>query len=591
MAVEAKITGNGAFNGVSTSIADYSATEDATPIDPNDTSGGVGQLQIAVVEDPKGVGGTLSLLNDAVTLSDGNNGTTTGLVNQLSTTDGVTTVTANSRLSLLLNPTLVPPVSGTLQQVFSTYLSIAGITTGIVFTPGAYLVSSTASLSYPGWKGNMWDNMRLWAQSIGGEISLVSNDVVLRPLRTRNAVTVNDVTVTSTASVGDLARTVEVNYYQNSYGVRQLAYPAGGWTPDANVYQVGANETLQFNEPITASLSSVEQPVPAGTVSRFSVGGQYSVITSGGNYVDPTAWVRNGGNITVTLGADGMSLDISITGAAMPGSPFRIGAQPAADDVYSTLRIVGTGNFVNMQTLSIATGVDPAKTVTDVGATIDNPFISTTAQAYSLGLITAGKYAGIEQSISVTTSNINRADNSGNVRYPTFVDFNTGVQQRAYNYTGKTFADFTANWSGKTFQDFSANYFSLVRTDFINQSFGNIGGARRRYRDAFYRVKTGTITPTEITYQADRDTTVADFNQVWQVETQESVGPNPRSTPYTFADLDSSLSGMTYADFNASPLWRTYAGYAGLQPGRQPSAPPLTTKTTRVSSINLTTKG
>jgi hypothetical protein len=591
MAVEAKITGNGAFNGVSTSIADYSATEDATPTDPNDTSGGVGQLQIAVVEDPKGVGGTLSLLSDAVTLSDGNNGTTTGVVNQLSTVDGISTVTGNSRLSVLLNPTLVPPTSGTLEQVFRFYLGIAGITDSIVFTDGAYLVPSTSSLSYPGWKGNMWDSMRQWAQSIGGEISLVSNDVVLRPLRTRTAVTVNDSTVTSTASITDLARTIEINYYQNTYGVRKSCYPAGGWTPDVNVYQVGANETLQFNEPITASLISVEQPTPVGTVSRFSTGSQYSIITSGGKYVDPATWLKKGGDVTVTIGADGASLDISITGAAMPGSPFRIGAQPAADDVYSTLRIVGTGNFVNMQTLSIATGVDPNKTVTDVGATIDNPFISTPAQAYSLGLITAGKYAGIAQNISVTTSNINRSDNSGNVRYPTFTDFNTGVQQRAYNYTGKTFADFTANWSGKTFKDFNDAYFSYVRTDFINQSFGNVGGARRKYRDAFYRITTGTITPTDITYQADRDTTLADFDQVWQLETLEMSGPGARTTPYTFGDLDSILSRMTFADFNASPLWRTYAGYAGRQPGRTPTVPPLTTTTSRTTSVNLTSKG
>lgn len=591
MAVEAKITGNGAFNGVSTSIADYSATEDATPTDPNDTSGGVGQLQIAVIEDPKGVGGTLSLLSDAVTLSDGNNGTTTGVVNQLSTVDGISTVTGNSRLSVLLNPTLVPPTSGTLEQVFRFYLGIAGITDSIVFTDGAYLVPSTSSLSYPGWKGSMWDSMRQWAQSIGGEISLVSNDVVLRPLRTRTAVTVNDSTVTSTASITDLARTVEVNYYQNTYGVRKSCYPAGGWTPDVNVYQVGANETLQFNEPITASLISVEQPTPVGTVNRFSTGSQYSIITSGGKYVDPATWLKKGGDVTVTIGADGASLDISITGAAMPGSPFRIGAQPAADDVYSTLRIVGTGNFVNMQTLSIATGVDPNKTVTDVGATIDNPFISTPAQAYSLGLITAGKYAGIAQSISVTTSNINRSDNSGNVRYPTFTDFNTGVQQRAYNYTGKTFADFTANWSGKTFKDFNGAYFSYVRTDFINQSFGNVGGARRKYRDAFYRITTGTITPTDITYQADRDTTLADFNQIWQLETLETSGPGSRSTPYTLGDMDSILSRMTFADFNASPLWRTYAGYSGRQPGRTPTVPPLTTTTSRTTSVNLTSKG
>jgi hypothetical protein len=591
MAVEAKITGNGAFNGVSTSIADYNATEDATPTDPNDTSGGVGQLQIAVIEDPKGVGGTLSLLSDAVTLSDGNNGTTTGVVNQLSTNDGVSTVTANSRLSLLLNPTLVPPTSGTLEQVFRFYLSIAGITDSIVFTDGAYLVPSTTALSYPGWKGNMWDNMRQWAQAIGGEISLVSNDVVLRPLRTRTAVSVNDTTVTSTASITDLARTIKVNYYQNTYGVRKSCYPAGGWTPDVNVYQVGANETLQFNEPITASLVSVEQPTPVGTVSRFSTGSQYSIITSGGKYVDPGTWLKKGGDVSVTIGEDGASLDISITGAAMPGSPFRIGAQPAADDVYSTLRIVGTGNFVNMQTLSIATGIDPAKSVTDVGATIDNPFISTPAQAYSLGLITAGKYAGIAQNISVTTSNINRPDSSGNVRYPTFTDFNTGVQQRAYNYTGKTFADFTTNWSGKTFKNFNDGYFAYVRTDFINQSFGNVGGARRKYRDAFYRITTGTITPTEITYQADRDTTLADFDQAWQVETLEMSGPGARTTPYTLGDLDSILSRMTFSDFNASPLWRTYAGYAGRQPGRTPTTPPLTTTTTRPTSINLTTKG
>lgn len=591
MAVEAKITGNGAFNGVSTSIADYSAQEDATPTDPNDTTGGVGQLQISVVEDPKGVGGTLSLLNDTVTLTDGNNGVTAGVVKNLSTADGISTVSANSRLSVLLNPTIVAPTKGTLSQVFSYYLSLAGITSNIVFTDGTYLVDSSASLSYPGWKGNMWDNMRLWAQSIGGEISLISNDVVLRPLRTRTAVVTNDSTVTSTANVSDLARTIEINYYQNKYAENQLAYPAGGWNTDAQVYQVSANETISVNVPITASLLSVNQPTVVSNVSRFSTGSQYSVIDRNGKAVNPTAWKKGGGEINVSIGADGMSLDIDITGAAIPGSPFRIGAQPAADDVYSTIRITGTGNFVDVQTLSIATGVDPAKTVTDVGATIDNPFISTAGQAYSLGLITAGKYAGIEQSINVSTSNINREDNSGNVRYPTFADFNNGVTNKTTVWNGKLFSDFTTQWAGQTFKQFDDFYFSLVRTDFINQSFGNIGGARRRYRDAFYRATTGTITPTEITYQADRDTTVTDFNTAWQVELLEQSGPNPRTGPYTLGDLDSILSGMTFADFNASPLWRTYTGYSGLQPGHTMTIPPLTTTTSRATSVNLKTKG
>jgi len=571
MAVEATISGTGTYAGVRANIADYSAVEDATPIDPASNSGGVGQLTLSVVENPS-ASGTISLLDNGITLTDGSRGTTTGTVSGIDVSDGVASITADSRLGALLATRTAAPQNLNMEQTFRYYLQLAGITTNIVFevpTTVPYRYSTSALIATPGWTDVIFDRIRQFAIVCGAEVSLVSNNIVFRPLRTRISENKRDTSISSSTKKGQIARNIEVAYYQNNYKTDAQVYPEGGaWTPDTPVYQVDAGETLEVNVPVQAYLLSVIQPTCVPYVARYDTGSVYSVVGQDGLAIVPAQWTENGGSVTVAIGEDPSTLDITIVGARTTQGPYRIAVGAGASDVYSSLRIQGTGTYFDRQIVKLPTGVPDSATPQDVGVTVENPYISTPADAYDLGVRTAMRFAGFDQAISVTTLGVNRADYSGNTRYPTFSEFNTGVNGQATNWTGKTFSQFNTEWAGKTFQQFDDYYYSLVRTDFSNQAFGNVSGSRVRYRDAFYRIDSATVAAVNTSYTATADTLFQDFSNVWALATHEGTSAGPfvgKTTPYTFADFNQIMGNRTFANFAVSPLWRTYAGLSSAQ--------------------------
>lgn len=566
MAVDVTISGRGSYAGLKSNISDYSAVEDATPLDPASTSGGVGQFTMSVVENPA-ADGTLSLLDNKITLSDGSKGTTTGTVSGIDSNNGVASLTVTSRLGSLLSTRTALPQNMTMEQTFRYYLGLGGITTEVVFeqpTTVAYRYATTRLIPTPGWTDVIFDRLRQFALVCGAEIALVSNNVVFRPLRTRVAENKRDSSVSISAKRGQLARSVEIVYYQNKYLTNAQVYPVGGnWTEDTPVYQVDAGETLEVNVSVNAFLRSVTQPTCVAYVARNDGGSVYSVVGQDGLAIVPAQWTNNGGSLTVSIGEDPSTLTLTIVGANTTQGPYRIAVGSGASDVYSSLRLQGTGTLFEKETLTLLTGVDPKDTPQEVGVTVDNPYISTLADAYDLGVRTAASFSGYDQTLSVGTAGINRADVSGNIRYPTFDEFGAGVDGKAPVWNGQTFAAFNTTWTGKSFDDFSDYYFAVVRSDFDNQAFGNVSGARRRYRDAWYRIDSGTITPTLVNYTASADTLFSDFTAEWQVQPLEDVasGDSPaRTTPYTFNDFQAIMGDRTFNNFAVSPLWRTYAG-------------------------------
>lgn len=557
MAVDLTITGNGGFAGAQGALSDYSSVEDATPLDPSKNTGGIGQLNFTVVDKPDAGIGTLSLMNDTVTLSDGSNGTTVGTVTGVTIVDGVANVQGDSRLGLLLATRTAQPLRDTPANIFTYYLGLAGITSGIVIDASL----KTGSVAVQGWTGTIWDNIRQFALTQNAEVALVSNNVVFRKIRGRIANNLRNITEQVDVQKSNLAQTVEVNYYNNRYAV-DAAYPDKGvWTPETQVYQVDAGEILEFNVPISASLDTVYQPTCVAFVPRYGAQNVYSVIGQDGLPIPPSQWTSNGGSLTVTIGADTKSLDIRLVGARSTQAPYRIAVASSASDTYSSLRINGQGTFFDKQTLVINTGAAASETAELVGITVDNPNISTLSQAYDFGIRAAASYGGYQQTISITTVGINRTNDSGSAAYPTFDQFNAGGL--TYNgattpsWAGKTFDDFTTTWSGQTFNQFNAYYFSFVANSFQNQAFGNVAGARVPYRNAMYRISTATITPMQVSYTGEMDTMFSDFQATW---TSQLWDQNPNTVTFTFNDFATIQAGRTFNDFNMTPLWRTYNG-------------------------------
>jgi hypothetical protein len=536
MAVTTQIGSNKTSNLIS-----YSVSEDATPIDASDSSGGVGQLNISLNENK--VLSTQLYLNDNVTLEDGVNGTTIGTVTSVQTANGVASISGNSKLGLFLADRTAAPYTGTLGGAFTYYLSLVGITSS--FTIDSTITGN--AVTFPGFTGNVWDYMKKMCTATGTEISLVSNNIVLRPIRGRTAETKRNTDINWSVSNNQLAQNVEVYYYNNKYKTDTMVYPKDGWTPDVQVYQVAGGETTEFDIPIDVSLVSIQQPtVVSSLTNRFYTGPNsiYCIAGNDGAPIPAAQWTAGGGSLTVTINDDKQSLHVVLVGMNdyTGVGPFRV-AYSSGDATYSSLRIMGTGVFFDKKKITIPTGVPASKSAQLVGATIDNPFISTLSDAYSFGMIAAGKYASASQTINVNTVGINQLGISGAVTYPTFSNFD-GTQG------SNTFATFDSAQGSNSFAQFNAQQFALVASTFANQAFGNVAGARLKYLYAWYRIRSANITESSVSYSAERDTLFSEFDTLYT----DPSGDNP-PTFYNFTTLMNTAGISTFEDFAIAPLW------------------------------------
>ena len=132
MAVTVTVAGSGTFNGKSSNLGSYQVSEESTPTNPLDSSGGTGSISFDVTATPD----TLLLMNDTITLSDGTNGLTTGEVTDVSDSDGIVQVQADTRLRNLVADRVVPPYHGTLGDALRAIFSLAGIASGVVIDSG-----------------------------------------------------------------------------------------------------------------------------------------------------------------------------------------------------------------------------------------------------------------------------------------------------------------------------------------------------------------------------------------------------------------------------------------------------------------------
>jgi hypothetical protein len=513
---------------------DYLVVEDATPVDPSDTSGGFGRISVTIPGD----GDIRYLEGKTLKVDDGTQGTMVGTIRGLDgDEDGGVMLTADSRLYSLNIRRNVPPMSGTLEEVFNLYLEFCGIVADV------YVEESIKNIPVVNIGGdvNILNRLRQMLSAKQVEMSLVSNNIVLRPLRQRALETRTDDSVAWQLDDTGLAETVEIAYYQPRVATGTM-YPIGGNNDNAKSIQIAARETIELELPIAqngigpgASATSVLQPTcvdvvdPSGNYSE-SV---YSVLTSDGETIAPAAWIAAGGNITVSITEDTRILKVVVTGAALEDGPFRIASAPIKSEAYQSLRIVGTGVFFDKQILTLPAVVEPTQEIDIAGHTVDNESIETLSDAFNLGLWTAARYSGSSYTLSVSATTVNTEGDNGSYRYLTIGEFDA-------LWAGKTIQDFDTFWAGKTIQDFDDFYKEYVSADFVNQAFGNIGGARRLEGGHMMRVRSASLTPAGVRYSAEMDTTIGDFDAVWAGK--------------TIQDFDDYWGTRMVREFGISPL-------------------------------------
>lgn len=519
-------------------LSAYSIAEDSTPVDPSDTSGGISQATFTI-QTPTG---WKSYRKNPVTITDETQGVTTAVITDVSDTQGVLSVTANSRLGNAGVIRTALPYTGTLGGAILYYLGLVNLTTGIVIDNSLMSIPVT----FQGWNGDVYLYVtKMLGPAYGFEVSLVGNNIVCRPFRTRTAVTYRESAATTTVSAGNAAQTVQVDWYASTFKTNALAYPPGGYNPSVTVYQVDAGATVTITDipldtgattgDVGSSITSIQQPVCVLNVTQnYSATSVYAIAGNDGLPITPAQWAATGGSLTLTINPDTKSLSMILTGSSISQyGPYRVAMSSGSSNYYSSLRIVGTGVFTtkNQITLSTALSIDDAPQV--LGTEVDSPFITSLAQAYDKGIWALAHYSALTQTITVNAAGINRIDDTGSYAYPT-------IQQFDATYAGQTIAQFDTTWAGQTIQQFDDYWNAQVSGTFANQAFGNLGGARVPRSDAFYRIRSASNSVGQISYTAEMDTTVADFDALWVNK--------------TISDFDAFWFTKTLEDFDVGPL-------------------------------------
>ncbi len=539
MAIDIEVVGNGFYAGAKSSIESYSVVEDSTPAEASDSSGGTGQIKFKVIDDPARFGSTL-LLNDTVKLTDGDRGYTTGTISDVRSNNGVLDVTADSRLGRLVVQKTAVPVHASFPTVIRYYLSLAGIATETVAVDAAF---NSITVNAPGWSGDLYTKVKELLVTYGAEMSLLRGNVAVRPIRQRRALEINNSSESWSFSNRDVAKQVEVNYYNSVYRTNAVVYPKNGWDEDMPIYTVDAGERRVVNIPVGVALESLVQPDMYGSVPRSYMGpsSSFAAVGADGDPISVAAWQTGGGSLEVAIGANGTSIDLTIIApgvgsVAAANAPFRIGSQDVFG-FYSSLRVIGTGVHFDVKSILVPTGADDSVTSRDIGVTVDNMFISTEAQARSLALDVASRWASPQRTLTITKSAINRPGETGeSYDFATFGQFDSYAASNGI----ATFAQFDTAWSGDSFGDFDNYWYELVQDQFDYQVFGNAAGSRVAWRRAMYRIRTVEIGPDEVSYTAEEDTTIGDFDA--------------SAAGMTIGQFDTSYFGLTFADFALAPL-------------------------------------
>lgn len=567
------------IEGMRLEASDYSLDESSSPLSAGDSTGSVGSFTVTVpIPDPDiplatnlaedlgfgyGVGpygagpyGGLSgetpvrnspwlilrelgpqiLLDKSIRVFDSRKGFTLGTItgSNLSLDGGNIQLSGVSRLSQLnVYGIQAEPFIGTLEQAFEYYLDLADISTGL------FVDSSVASrpVVFPGWAGELWYYLKMMAAAQDCDISLVSGIILLRPIRVRVATTGRDMTRSISAGSNTLAQSVEIYLYNNRPITDELVYPPGGWSPEVEVLNVNAGETSEYTLELSASLSSLQSPVMQTFVSEtHSSSSVYTVVAEDGLPVSPQAWSDYGGSLTVEISPETNTLLVTLVGPE--GLPLSSGSSAAQNfsialgsdttgNRYSTLRLVGTGVAYDRVKKRVRTGVPASRTSTEVGVTIDNPFISTVNDLYRTGTRAAKQYAGASLTLSGSVTALNRRGDSGQATYPTYGDVQLAISSELG--AGASYADvegYYASLSLTTYSSVQAYWFEEFQDDNIDQVFGNAQGARvwdaktRRW----YRVRNANLSPASIGIQtADDDLIFEDVSGYYAGQTYESV--------------------------------------------------------------------
>lgn len=514
-------------------VTDYAVSEDAMSPDPSNFTGGYGSITFGILPDPDRV----LIRGKVFELEDGDKGITTGIVTNLNATETDLSVSTDSMLGVLNAWNTVPGMAGTLQQFVESVFGIVGLTLPVQYEGGVEDIEVIGRT----WVGNLWDMMKQFLSAYSVEMALVHNSVVFRPYRTYEAYTGRLSASGWNVSQGETAKIVEVTYYENEFANFDEFYPVKYNDPDYNptIMQVNAGETIEYVIQLAGTVTEMPlQPFPEYTIGNDpQVTSKYSVTGGDDLPVQPQQWMSAGGSLTVRINEDDPSTaTVTVKGANIPHlAPFRIAMSSGGGNYYNSLHIVATGIKYEPKTIQIHTGASSDTTGTEVGITVDNPYIQTKDQALNVGVYTAARFSGLDYTINGTAWDINRRGYTGGL-FSTVADFNN-------SWIGtETIEDFNVRYAGQSILQFNTLWDEARQGQFAVQAFGNAAGARVKMNDAYFRIIQATFNPADMAYTAELDTMVEDFNEAWNGA--------------TVSDFNDEMFNKLIRDYSVIPLRR-----------------------------------
>ena len=514
----------------------YRISEAAMPLAGGDSSGAVGTINIDMREKD----GSPTQLEKKIEFIDTSRGSTVGTVRNLELNRSAAfpwKMTADTRLGDFNIEVQAQPFSGTLENGFRYYCSLANIDSGIVVDPSF----ASKPVNFIGWNGNLWAHMKMLAIGIGADLNVISSNVVLRPVRAFTAISGRDVDSTVTYDGKQLALKQEVIWYRTERVASGLIYPPGGWNNEVRILSVNAGESVETPIDTDSSITSIQQPVCVASVAPgYDASSVYTVVGDDNIVIQPAQWAAYGGTLSVSISPDTRQLIVKMTGASgiyqINGTPmktFRIALSAGtSDSTYSTLRIVGDSIRLNQNSVIIPTGVESWRTGQEFAPTVDNPFLNTLKSAYSAGTRGARRYSGKTVTMSATVTAVNQRGERGTVNYPPY-------DQVQDMWGGYTYDQVDANQAGKSYDDVQADLYALVQDDFDNQVFGNVNGARMYNHGAgrWFRVREATTEWGQMSVQTDDDITHEDVQNRFGGMTYDQVNAHFSGLSYIEADL------------------------------------------------------
>ena len=440
---------------VNVSSCNYSAEINSR--NPGDYSGASQQVTFTV---PLTSETYMDQWGDAALLLDGNAIIENGQVTAISDTGTQASYTVAGLASRLNRSRKVKPFNNTpLTDVVRAYFTAAGVS-----IPAPNMVGDF-NVTVPAWEGDLYDGLKQLLGAYGCYMWLEGDQVEIRQFALSDTLAelpANLVSKGRSVQGQDTVEWVEVAYYNSTYITNKQVYPYSIEAP--TVFSVGADETVVYEVQLNASLETVNQPVPLDAIwlPTIDTEGQYAIVDNAGAPIPAAEWVGQGGRVEVRL-KDHQTLEVIIRGmrTARDNAPFRLAEFDR--DSYPALYVTGTGVRTERKTVKLHTGASRA--VPDTVQTVDNPFVSTLAQAY-----TAGQWAACDALLSEQVNfgggpelfslGTKYRTNSGAYRVagvglsPGGSSFNATLEVTMKNFAdtlgSKTMAQMATIWSGKT---------------------------------------------------------------------------------------------------------------------------------------------